>query len=305
MPRARLGVVVNPTAGSGRGRRRGERAVDALRARGHAVQVLTASDATTAADRARRAVLVGLDALVVVGGDGMVHLGANLVAGTGLPLGIVAAGSGNDVARALGLPRHDVDEAVEALDRGLVAGGRSIDAVTVGTPGTRTPEWYVAVLSAGVDAAVNARANTLRRPRGTARYVRALAGELAGFRPYDYRVTLDDGVWAGPGTLVAVANGPTFGGGLRIAPDASLDDSLLDVVLAGPLSRRGVVGLFPRLAAGTHLRHRVCEVRRSRTVLLEAGPSGPPPPVAFADGEPVGSLPLLVELQPRALRVLV
>lgn len=300
----RLGVVVNPTAGGGRATREGAATIDRLRARGHDVHDLTAPDATSALQHARQAVVHGLDALVVVGGDGMATLGANVVAETDLPLGIVASGSGNDVARSLGLPLHDVDAAVRALERGLTDGPRTIDAAAAGPPGHRQRTWYLAVLSAGVDAAVNARANALTRPRGTARYVRALASELRGFRAYGYRLTLDDSTWESLGTLVAVANGPSFGGGMRIAPDASVTDGLLDVVVAGPLTRTGVLGLFPKLYSGGHLSHPAVQVLRTRSVLIEPSALGQAPPVAFADGERLGPLPLRVTAVPGAVRVL-
>src|SRR5690606_34933957 len=133
---------------------------------------LTADDLTGAELHARQAVVDGLDALVVVGGDGMVHLGVNVVAGTDLPLGIVAAGSGNDIARSMGLPLHDVRASVAAIERGLDTGGRAVDAAVVGPPTHSAHEWFIGVLSCGVDAAVNARANALTWPKGRGRYVR-------------------------------------------------------------------------------------------------------------------------------------
>ena len=215
-----LGLVINPTAGRGRGTQAGRRVHELLRARGHKVEDLSAATLAQATDRARAAAVQGLDALVVVGGDGMVHLGVNVVAGTGLPLGIVAAGTGNDIARTLGLPRGDAEASVAAVEHGLLDGPRRVDAVRVGSPEHAAHEWYLGVLSCGFDAAINARANEMTWPKGSGRYVRALAAELGRFRPYGYRVTLDDSVWESAGTLVAVANMPWIGGGLKIAPDA-------------------------------------------------------------------------------------
>lgn len=305
MSGARLGVVVNPTAGHGRGRERGERVVAALRSRGHTVSDLTSTSIEAATMQARQAVVDGLDALVVVGGDGMVHLGANVVAGTDLPLGIVAAGSGNDIARAIGLTRHTLTGYVDVLEKALETGGRAVDAVRTGPPGYEANRWCVAVLSAGFDAAINGRANELTWPPGRGRYLRGLALELARFRPYGFRLTIDGERWEQQCTLVAVANSRYFGGGMSIAPDASWDDGLLDVVIAGPLSRAGVLGLFPRIYPGTHVNHPICQVVRARSVLLEPSHAGPVPPVAYADGERVGPLPLLAEVVPGALRLLV
>lgn len=300
----RIGVVVNPTAGHGRGEHRGRHLLDAARTRGHDVLDLSAADLVGAEQHARQAVVQGLDALVVAGGDGMVHLGVNIVAGTSLPLGIVAAGSGNDIARAMGLPRHDVAAAIRVIEGGLERGGRAVDAVVVGPPDYSAHEWFIGVLSCGVDAAVNARANALTWPRGGGRYVRGLATELRRFRPYGYRITLDDETWESTGTLVAVANGGLFGGGMRIAPDSLMDDGLLDVVIAGPLSRNELLGIFPRVYRGTHVRHPACTVLRSASVLIEHSPVGPVPPAAFADGERIGPLPLRVEVRPGAVRLL-
>ena len=300
-----LGVVVNPTAGKGRGSRAGRDVHEALAARGHRVEDLSGPTLERATDRARAAALAGLDGLVVVGGDGVVHLGVNVVAGTDIPLGIVAAGTGNDIARSLDLPRGDVAAAVDAIERGLRQGPRLVDAVRAGTPGTGAYEWFVGVLSCGFDAAINARANEMTWPRGSARYVRALVAELAAFQPYGYRVTLDDGVWEQTGTLVAAANVPWIGGGLKIAPDAVIDDGLLDVVVAGPFTKPGVVKIFPGIYQGKHIGHPSVEVRRSRSVLIEPlAAEGPHPPVAFADGERIGPLPLLAQVVPGALPVL-
>jgi len=300
-----LGLVVNPVAGTGHGGSVGRRTHRLLERAGHDVHDLSAPTLALATDHARRAATTGLDALVVVGGDGMVHLGVNVVAGTDLPLGIVAVGTGNDIARALGLPRGDADAAVAALDRALRTGPRRIDAMRVGPPGAAAHEWSAGVVSCGLDAAVNARANTLTWPHGHARYLRALLPELAAFRPYGYRVHVDDATWESAGTLVAVANTAWFGGGLPIAPDAAPDDGLLDVVVAGPFTRLGTVGIFPRIYRGRHVDDPRVRVLRGRTVLVEPAPElGPPPPAAFADGEPAGRVPLRVEVVPGALGVL-
>lgn len=305
----RLGVVVNPTADRGHADSAGTRVLARLRERHVDVVELSGESFEQALDRARKAVADGLDALVVVGGDGMVHLGANAVAGTSTPLGIVAEGSGNDFARALGLPVHDPGESVAVLLAELVRGGRAVDVARVAPagPGPRDPadeRWFCGVLSAGLDAAVNARANELTFPRGRAKYAVAAVSELRRFRPFGYRVTTDEHVWESAGTLVAVANGPAIGGGVRIAPGASVDDGLLDVVLAGPFGRLAAARIFPLTYAGRHVAHPGVDVVRGTRVLVEATDGGAQPPPAFADGEPVGHLPLEVRLAPGALRVL-
>ncbi|ACZ21777.1 sphingosine/diacylglycerol kinase-like enzyme [Sanguibacter keddieii DSM 10542] len=332
--RRTVGLVVNPTAGHGRGGEAGRRTAELLARAGVDVVDLTGASVADAVARARPAALDGLAALVVVGGDGMVHLGVNATVGTPTPLAIVAAGSGNDYAHVLGLPVHDVEASVRQVVAALDHPPRRVDAVHVGphVPGTTSgaraaagtaagtatappglaPDteggwggrWYAGVLSLGLDADVNARANTYRWPAGHGRYVRAVLACLAGFTPYGYTLTTDDGTRTFRGTLVAVASSSQFGGGLSIAPDAQVDDGHLDVVYATELSRRGILRLFPRLYRGTHLSHPAVHVLRTRSVVVTASGDGRVPPVAFADGEVVGPVPLRVEVYPGALHVL-
>lgn len=300
----RIGVVVNPTAGHGRGGHRGGQLFGHLARRGHSIVDLTSDDLAGASRQARGAVVDGLDALVVVGGDGMTHLGVNLVAETDLPLGIVAAGSGNDVARSLGLPRHDIAEAVRTIEAGLETGGRRIDAVRTSSPDFSAVVWYLGVLVAGLDAHVNAVANTMSWPRGSGRYLRATLRELPRFRPYGYRITLDGETRETPATVVSVCNGRHIGGGMVIAPEADMTDGLLDVVIAGPLGRWAAAGIFPSIYRGAHVRNPAVSVIRTRSVLIEPSDVGPHPPPAHADGELVGQLPLRIEVVPGAVRLL-
>ncbi|MCK6209166.1 diacylglycerol kinase family lipid kinase [Georgenia sp. EYE_87] len=323
-PTGRVGLVLNPTSGKGRGAKVRARVLDGLRAAGLDPVDLSGPDLDTATARARAGLAQGIDALVVVGGDGMVHLGANVVAGTGVPLGIVAVGTGNDVARDLGLPVHDVAASLALVPDALAAhdgtdgggdgagdgardraGVRLVDAVAVSRPGGPTEHWFMAVLSCGLDAAVNDRANRMTWPADGGRYVRALLAELGGYVPYGYRVTMDGRVWEGDGTLVAVANTRSFGGGLLIAPGAEPDDGMLDVVIADGLSRSRLLRLFPRLYRGTHVTDPAVHVHRARSVLIEPLLArGAAPPVAFGDGERLDALPLQCDLHPRAVGVL-
>lgn len=309
-PAAPVGLVVNPTSGRGRGARAGRRTRELLEAAGHEVVELSGSTLLEAVHRARQGVSDGLRALVVVGGDGMVHLGFNAVATTRTPLGIVAVGSGNDYARAADLPLHRVDAAVRVILDALASGRtRLVDAAHVAPPRSLDGRWFAGVLSAGLDAAVNARANRLTFPRGHLKYLRAVIGELGAFLPFGYRVRAEhlDGSsteWLSAGTLVAVANSPMFGGGLRVAPDARLDDGELDLVTAGPLRRPQAVGLFPRLYRGTHVSHPAVSITRATSVTVEPADLGRTPPVAMADGEEIGPLPLRVEIHRGAVTLL-
>jgi len=248
-----------------------------------------------------------IDALVVVGGDGMVHLGVQVCATKKLPLGIVAAGSGNDGAIALGLPVHDVEAAVARIEDGLHGEVATIDLGAVSGPGIELPakpRYFTAVLSAGIDAAVAAYAQHMRFPRGPVKYKVATMREVPRFKPYGVRIDIDGQQWEQECTLVAVANGPVFGGGLIISPASSLTDGTLELVLANPMRRRDIMTIFPQLYDGSHLddpRIRVVSGRRITISQTDVGATLPP---AFADGELVGAEPLEVSVAPQALRVL-
>jgi diacylglycerol kinase (ATP) len=303
---SRVGVITNPTSGSGRGMAWGHQALAELAARGHQVNNLSRGSweaSYEAAMRERRR----LDALVVVGGDGMVHLGLQVCAEKKLPLGIVAAGSGDDIAQTLGLPHHDIPGAIDRIDAGLAGDVIEIDLGKVS--GKRVekpaaPRYFGAVLSAGVDAAVAAYARRITRPRGPAKYKVATARELMRFKPYSVTVSADGREWTQLCTLVAVANAPIFGGGLRISPHSSVTDGKLELVLANALSRRDIVRLFPKLNDGSHASDPRISFVKADKVTISQGDGGAKLPPAFADGELVGGEPITVEVVPRALRVL-
>ena len=292
----RIGLVVNPTSGKGRGRVVGADTGALLRSAGHEVLSLSGESAPEALDRCTAAVASGIDTLVVVGGDGMVHLGANAVAGTGTALAVVASGTGNDNARSLGLPVLDAVAAAEIIDAGH---RRRIDAARVVRAGQRD-EWFVGVLCGGFDAVVNERANTWSWPRGRMRYNLAIARELPLFRPLPYELELDGVPWSTQAVLVALGNGPSYGGGMQITPDASFDDGMLDVLVVGPISVPRLIAVFPKVFSGKHTSHPAVTIKRARRVRLST-----PGVVAYADGERIGPMPLDVEMVPGALEVLV
>jgi diacylglycerol kinase (ATP) len=291
----RIGLVVNPTSGKNRGGALGIEVAQRLRAAGHHVLDLSDETAAAARDRALGAVAQGIDLLAVVGGDGMVHLGVNLCADTKTPLAIIAAGTGNDVARGLGLPVHDPIAAVDVVSTGIP---RQIDAVRHVTE-RGDVRWYAGVLGAGFDSLVNERANTWHLPRGRLRYNLAIARELPLFRAIPFAVTVDGVRRETSAMLVTVGNGPSYGGGMRVCPDASMDDGLLDVMILHELSTREFVQVFPKVFTGAHVSHRAVEVLRGREVSLEA-----PGIMAYADGERFAPLPATLEVVPGALTVL-
>lgn len=265
---------------------------------GYEVSVLREANFELLRREAESALALGTDGVVVVGGDGMVSLGVNLLAGTGVPLGIVAAGTGNDFARGLGLPHDDPIAATETLVAALRRPVRSIDAGIIRHGDLRT--WFACVVSTGFDAVVNERANRMTRPRGASRYTLAMVRELVTFRPRRYVITIDGVRREQRAMLVSVANSPSLGGGMRIVPHADLADGLLDVFIVHPLSRARLVGVFPKVFAGRHADHPAVEFVTAREVRIEADDI-----VAYADGERIGPLPIEVEIAPGALSVFV
>lgn len=284
-----IALLTNPTAGKGRGLRARDAALERLRSGGLRVRLVQGRDGDEALELAHRVVDEGTDGLVVCGGDGLVNLALQALAGSGLPLGIVPSGTGNDVARFLDIPRRDP---VAAADRVLAGRTRTIDLARAGG------RYFAAVMAAGFDAVVNERANRMTWPRGQMRYNLATLAELRTFRPLTYTLDLDGRTLRLDATLVAVGNGPSFGGGLRIAEGAVLDDGLLDVVVIKPVTRVELVRTYPKLFKGTHTAHPQYEHHRVRRVTVAA-----PGIVAYADGERFGPLPTTVECVPGALEV--
>jgi diacylglycerol kinase (ATP) len=293
-----IAVLANPCAGRGRHRGLLPGVLDALGAAGRPVRLLDAHSSAEAERACHEAVTDGAAALVAVGGDGTVHRALQAAAGRDVGFGVVPAGTGNDFAACTGV-RSDPLEAATAIAAALRAGSdHRVDlARAVGTDGA--DRWFGAVLAAGFDAMVNERANRMRWPRGPRRYDLAILLELIRLRPRIYALEIDGADHGFEGTLVAVGNCASYGGGMRIAPAADPTDGLLDVVTAAPLSRATVARLKPRLRDGTHVTDVRVRTFRCRQVRLYADGI-----VGYADGERIGPLPLEVTCVPGAIRLL-
>ncbi|MFE6285248.1 diacylglycerol kinase [Streptomyces sp. NPDC057877] len=287
-------IVVNPTAGRGRGAHAARPAASAFRDAGFQVRTIVGESAGDALTRARAAVADGTGALIAVGGDGMVNLALQAVAGTRTPLGVVAVGTGNDFARTLGLPLRDPAAAGRTAADALK--GARLRDIDLGRAGDR---WFGTVLASGFDSRVNDRGNRMRWPAGRLKYDLAMLAELAAFRPFPYRITLDGGATREiEATLVAVGNGASYGGGMRICPGADPTDGLFDVTVVGDCGRATLLRVFPSVYRGGHVRHpKVSVYRAARVELAAAGITG------YADGERLGPLPLSARCVPGAVRV--
>jgi len=293
-----IAVLANPRAGRGRHRGLLPAVLERLGAAGRPVRLLSAETAVEAERACRRAVDEGVSALVAVGGDGTVHLGLQAVAGTEVGFGVIPAGTGNDFAAGTGVPMNPLTAAT-AVAAALRAGRTHAVDLARSTGADGEIRWFGAVLAAGFDAVVNERANRMRWPRGPRRYDLAIVLELARLRSRRYALELDGTDRSFTGVLAAVGNCPSYGGGLRICPGADPADGLLDVVVAGPLSRAALARLKPRLRRGTHVTDPRVTNYRAREIKIGANDI-----IAYADGERCGPLPLTIGCVPGAVRLL-
>lgn len=282
-------LVVNPAAGRGRAGRILPRVLGGLAEHHVAVDhVVEARDYAHARSACSDAVGSG-QPLLVLGGDGMAHLGLNACAGTGVPLGVIPAGTGNDFCRGVGLPARWTD-AVRIIAAGHT---RRLDLMEV-TGDTLAPhptrpglEYVGSVVSTGFDELVNERTNRLPFTIGALSYAWSVLAELAAFRPLRYRIELDGEVRALDAILVAVGNAGVVGGGIRLCPDADVTDGLLDVTIVHPVGRGTLVRLLPTLFTGGFRTHPAVELVRARVVRIDGDGLR-----AMADGEPLGEPPL-------------
>jgi diacylglycerol kinase (ATP) len=179
-------------------------------------------------------------------------------------------------------------------DRLMSGSARPMDAVRVGQ------KWFGCVLGAGFDSRVNDRANTMIWPRGRMRYNLAILAELGVFKPLPFRITFDDEPpWQTDAMLVAVGNAKSYGAGMKVTPNAEVDDGLLDITVLGPLSKPAFLRAFPKVFKGTHVTHPAVTVRRAKVVTVESEGV-----TAYADGEYLADLPITCECVPGAVQIL-
>lgn len=303
-----LTLIVNPSAGHGRARKYLPRVCTELltalpesHLRVH--QTTSYAEArlrTIAAVDAARPIVPGVrpDAVVVMGGDGMMSLGINACAGTDVPLGCIPAGTGNDFCRGIGMPGNPV-----AAARAIAAGEtRRVDLLRVtGNLDDGAQERYVgSIVSTGFDARVNLRTNAMRWPHGAPRYAISVLAELATFEPVRYQLRLDGRPRRLNAMFIAVGNAGYFGGGMKPLPHADIEDGELDVTIVHPVSRATLLRLLPRMYDGGFVTDPAAELLRCRSVDLDGDGL-----VAMADGERIGTTPLRLEVAPRSLTVLV
>ncbi|HET8776160.1 MAG TPA: diacylglycerol kinase family protein [Candidatus Limnocylindria bacterium] len=298
MPHAPL-VIVNPTAGGGRAarlipwlRERLERRPD--------VELFITRRRGDAEERAAAAIANEHDRIIAVGGDGTIQevLNGALGSDSRVPeLGIIPVGTGNDLARSLGLPS-------DPAAAWRVAVGRSSRATDVARArnGDGNERWFASAGGIGFDAQVAAAMAQRRGWQGSrAGYLLTTLSELRRFENRHVRIALDGQVLERDVLLIAVANGAYYGGGMRIAPNARADDGLLDVCVVGDISRITALRELPNLYRATHVRNPAVSMHTAVAIEVDGGSATR----VHLDGEPFGSLPLTIAITPRAIEVAV
>lgn len=283
-------ILANPTSGRGRGARVLAETMEYLERNRLRYQVIASSSLAQSLSELSQISLSEYERVLVVGGDGMIHHVINTLAKnteSAVPVGIVPAGTGNDFARALGL---DVKRPSKNLDLFLSSESKAVDLGEVN--GTR----FGAICSTGFDSIVNERANGMRWPQGRRKYDLAMIQELPRFKPRRYRITIDDHIRDVQAMLIAVGNGSSYGGGMKVCPEANLNDGLLDVMILNPVPKFEFLRIFPKVYSGSHTSHPQVEVIRGREIHIEGEA------ITYADGERIAPTPVHIKVLPGALR---
>jgi diacylglycerol kinase (ATP) len=289
-------VIVNPVAGGGRAARAEPFIASYLAEQGRSVQFVHSRSSDDVREQAARAAASGYRYVVALGGDGAFHHLVEGVIGTEAIAGFFPAGNGNDIALALGIP----PDPVRAADAFLHSKPRAIDLIRVQFSGGRVAH-YICAGGMGLDAEAAHLANTrFRTWPGVTRYI---AGALWTFfhePPFELQAELDGVRWAGRALFAAVANAPSYGSGIRIAPDARLDDGWLNVVLVGEVSWTRLFEAIPILLTSGDLRFEEVSRYRCKRVALQTNR----PAKVHGDGELLGESPAEFEILPGAIQVM-
>ena len=280
-------VVVNPKAGLGAAASLATQVVGFLQSHEIAYRMISPNSATETKTLVAESLRnVEATKLLSVGGDGLFHLLLQFAIEFKVPLAIVPGGTGNDFYRTLGWFDHELDDYLKHLN------STPPSLVDVGVV---DGEYFGAVLSSGFDSVVNERANTMKWPKGPAKYNAAIVLEFPKFQPIEFKIFADEQILEVEAMLIAIGNGSSYGGGMRVCPDANLHDGLFDIMILHPVSKLEFIKVFPTVYKGTHVEHPQVEVIRAKAIRIESSA------VAYADGERIGQLPVQVESLPQSL----
>jgi diacylglycerol kinase (ATP) len=292
----RTALIVNPTSGGGRGWRVVGEAAPLLIKAGLEPEIVMCTNGDEPAELARNAAANGHRLIVAVGGDGQAAAVAAGLVGSDATFALLPAGSANDYARTLGMPRGNVAGAVRAI-----AAGRTARVDTIKVKVVDSERHFLNVVGTGFDAAVAGRAEKIPMFRGAGRYVLAIMAELPRFKAATITLTVDGEARDLRAMMVAIANGTSYGGGMRVAPGAKLASGQLEVCVVGEVSKPEFLRAFPRVFRGTHVTHPAVTMLSGREVTISADR----PLRLIGDGEWFGELPATVSIDPASLTVVV
>ncbi len=284
-------IVANESAGRGKARKIIDDLTSLLKVDGQIYKIVN----TESSEATRKLIEVELASenykvLIAIGGDGLVNLCIQFVALKQISFTVIAAGTGNDFARAVGTYGKSVSEIYEVIKS---TSAKKIDLGLI--KGASAEQWYVQVLSTGFDALVNSLANAVSWPKGRIKYTYCTLRALARFKPISYELDVDGQHITTSAMLVAVANGKTYGGGMKICPDASNSDGYFDIFIVYPVSRMVLLTIFPKVFFGKHLPHPKIEILRGKRVYISGNT------FAHADGEFISDLPISITNVPNSL----
>jgi len=292
----RVVIVANPVSGRGKGRKLIPQVHALLGSLGVDHQIVESKDALHAIRMAREASEAGADVVAALGGDGQVGTVANGLMGTQAALAVIPAGTGNDFARHIGLDRKDPLAAARLLADPRT---RRIDVVRVRT--AEGERYFVNVAGTGFDSQVNEHANGVTFLKGTPKYIYSTFVTLARFKPGQFRIKVDGQERTFPGMLVAVGNGVSYGGGMKVTPGARTDDGVLDLCVLGAVSKFTFVKTFPKVFSGRHVDHPSVEMLQGKEIEISAER----PFEVYGDGERFGRLPATFTVVPDGLSIVV
>jgi diacylglycerol kinase (ATP) len=290
-----LGLIVNPAANRGRGNMVGDRAIAAFKEIGIPTVDLSSTSAELAKAKAFEESET-LSGIIAIGGDGTSQLGVNIAMETGLPLGLIPAGSGNDQVRELGIALNDPEGAAFNISEAMNK-PRRVDVMWIET--AYRSFWSLGSISAGFDALCAAKANTLTWPKGPNSYVAAMLLELPKFRPIQYRLVADGVERNFAAMLCGVANVKNFGGGMKISPSSEITDGELEVFILHEVSRAKLLQIFPKVYSGQHVNYPEVEIFKAKQIRVEN--KGFP---ISCDGEIIGPAPFSATVTPGGLTLL-
>lgn len=294
-------LMMNLKAGVGRTERLASYVIEQFTVNNIPYELITANSAEQAIELANSKAHT-YSAVVAVGGDGSVHTAAQVAYRNQLPLGIIASGSGDDVARATGLPHGRNYEATQAAADHFFASYLANDKSRIDCLQAITADQHLhvvlAVMSCGFDSRVNANSSKMTYLKGTFRYIAAMLRTLGRFSPINYKTIIDGQDRSMPAMLMAVGNGSMFGGGMKVTPRAKVNDGLLDILIVHKVSIPKFLTIFPGVFTGAHLKSSSCEYITATSITMDA-----PGEQVWGDGEYLGPAPVRVQIQPLSIEI--